>query len=328
MGFWETLTEIGKKIPEIANSLKELSNDERFQEHLGKAGTVGSLCLIGLDIYSKIKQDLQTDEKRAFGALLKIVFESTKKCLDNADKIELKDLKTEDLIDQLFDIFTQTGFKWDFDLPSFPVVDRFKTQILHIIETNHSDYLDLRTFFVNFKVEIEYRAMVDEDIKKLADENMAPLYKGARLQELSTNLRDYLEHLVQSVKDEISPLDGKRLSEHYVESKVVLSSAESWDKEDKDISIDNPWTIEDFLKGKDWRLVIGGTYGTGKSSFVKQLAADFASEHLKAPIGIYNYIPVFVSLKKGGLSNVYNENDLDYILQNIIAPDIGKNRKI
>ena len=328
MGFWETLTKIGEKVPEIANSLKELSNDEGFQEHLGKVGTIGSLCLIGLDIYSKIKNDLQTDERRAFGALLKIVFESTKKCLDKADKIELKQLKTEDFINGLFDIFVQTGFKWDFDLPSNPVIDRFKEQILYTIKSNHYDDIDLRKFFVEFKIEMEYRAMVDEEIKALADQNIKPLYIEAKLQELSNDLRDYLEDLIKSLRDEVSPLDKKRLFQHYVQNKVILASVESWDKEDRDISVNNQWTIEDFLKGNDWRIVIGGTYGTGKTSFVKQLAVDFASRHLEAPIGIYNYIPVFVSLKEDGLTNVFNENDLDYVLENIIAPNIGKNRKI
>jgi hypothetical protein len=81
LGFWETTEEIGKKLPEILNSLKELSKNEKIQESLGNAGTIGNLCLIGFEIYKQIKKDLQTPEKEAFGALINIVFEATKDAL-------------------------------------------------------------------------------------------------------------------------------------------------------------------------------------------------------------------------------------------------------
>jgi hypothetical protein len=84
--FWETIEGIGNKVPEILNSLKELSKNEKIQESLGNAGTIGNLCLIGFEIYKQIKKDLQTPEKEAFGALINIVFEVTKEVLPQNDK--------------------------------------------------------------------------------------------------------------------------------------------------------------------------------------------------------------------------------------------------
>jgi hypothetical protein len=84
--FWETIEGIGNKVPEILNSLKELSKNEKIQESLGNASTIGNLCLIGFEIYKQIKKDLQTPEKEAFGALINIVFEVTKEVLPQNDK--------------------------------------------------------------------------------------------------------------------------------------------------------------------------------------------------------------------------------------------------
>jgi uncharacterized protein YjbI with pentapeptide repeats len=327
LGFWETLNEIGRKVPEIANSLKELTKDEQFNEHLGKAGTIGSLCLIGLDIYSKIKNDLQTPEKRAFGSLLKIVFESTKDSLPESDKIELKQIKTEDLINELFDLFIQTGYEWDFDLPSHPVIDRYKKQVLYIVKTNHYD-IDLSRFFIDFRIRIEDKAVTDENLKLIADENIKPFYRGTAVRKLSDDLREYLKH-IESLKDEVNPLDGKSPMKYYVENKAVLVPKDMWYQEDKKISYDVEWNVEeDFLKRRDWWLiVIGAPFGIGKTSLVKHIAIDYASKHLEEPFGVYNYIPVFVSLKDE-LNNVFHRNDLDYVLDFIIAPEIGKKRKI
>ncbi len=86
MEFWETIEGIGNKVPEILNSLKELSKNEKIQESLGNASTIGNLCLIGFEIYKQIKKDLQTPEKEAFGALINIVFEVTKEVLPQNDK--------------------------------------------------------------------------------------------------------------------------------------------------------------------------------------------------------------------------------------------------
>jgi uncharacterized membrane protein HdeD (DUF308 family) len=105
LGFSDTIIEIGRKIPDIANSLSDLSEDKNFQQHLGQIGAIGGLCIIGLDIVNKIKKDLQAPEKQAFAAVLKIVFESTKEVLPKSEEIKLKDIKTEDFSKLSFLIF-------------------------------------------------------------------------------------------------------------------------------------------------------------------------------------------------------------------------------
>ena len=43
MGFWDTFNDIIKKVPEVADSLKELSENDDFKKHLGQAGAIGGL---------------------------------------------------------------------------------------------------------------------------------------------------------------------------------------------------------------------------------------------------------------------------------------------
>jgi 2-phosphoglycerate kinase len=44
-------------------------------------------------------------------------------------------------------------------------------------------------------------------------------------------------------------------------------------KEDKDIPFDNQWTVESFLQGKEyWLIIIGAPFGIGKTSVAKHMA--------------------------------------------------------
>ena len=67
------------------------------------------------------------------------------------------------MLKELFEIFTETGYKWDFDLPIHPVVDRFKEQIKHIVASNPNyNDIDLTKFLIDFTVLIEDKVLSDE----------------------------------------------------------------------------------------------------------------------------------------------------------------------
>jgi hypothetical protein len=205
--FRKTFTAIAKKVPEITDSLSKLLEKPEFRDHLSKAGTIGNLCVIGLEIYDTVKNSLQTPEKKAFGAILRIVFESTKEALPKSDEINLKDIKREDIISELFDIFQEEDRDWKLDLPSHHVIDRYKEQIKHIVQNdpNHQD-IDLEKFFIDFRIILENKAIIDEQIKVLSEENIKRVYEPALIRQYADNLRRYLKH-VASFNDEVNPID-------------------------------------------------------------------------------------------------------------------------
>ncbi len=313
---WDSIKDIVKKVPDITNSLKELAQDPSFQQHMGQAGAIAGLCVVGIDIVNKIKSDLQTPEKRAFASVLKLVFECTQEVIPNSNEIKLKDIKTEELVNELFEIFTQTGYSWDLDLPSHPIIDRYRKHLSYFI-TSSPNHIDQTDFFIKFNILLENRAIADPDIKEF--------YNRSQLNELGDDLRQYLE-MVRSMKDDLNPVDHKSYMDYYVENKAVLVSKETWYEEDKDIPFDKQWTVENFLQGKEhWYIIIGSPFGIGKTSLAKKIAVDYATRYLNEPAVVH--VPVFVSLRDK-LNNVYYDNNLDYVLDFIIAPETSKNRKI
>jgi hypothetical protein len=85
--------------------------------------------------------------------------------------------------------------------------------------------------------------------------------------------------------------------------------------------------IKDFLKKneleileKDRYLVIGGTFGIGKTTLVKVKASRYAQNYLSGNEDSFSYIPVPIFLKHG-MTTEYNGRSLDYVITNIVAND-------
>ena len=78
------------KSGDIIDATKKLINEPEFAERLDRAGGFVALVGIGITIYNDIKDSLKTDEQKAFGALLKVVFESANETLDEANRKYLK----------------------------------------------------------------------------------------------------------------------------------------------------------------------------------------------------------------------------------------------
>lgn len=148
--------------------------------------------------------------------------------------------------------------------------------------------------------------------------------------ELTDDIRKYIEYL-QSLVNEKSPIDNKPVSKYYVESRAALVPTGTWDEVDDKIE-DNyseqtqkiSKLTNDFLdRNDDWYLVIGTSYGMGKTTMAKMISDKYAKIYLNAGSGvnteakIESYLPVLVFLRNG-FSNVYHRNNLGYLLEKII----------
>ena len=77
--------------------------------------------------------------------------------------------------------------------------------------------------------------------------------------------------------------------------------------------------IKNELISQDGRhyLVVGASFGTGKTSMARMLVSEYASVCLDE--GIHNYIPILVFLNED-FRVEYGQYSLDNLLENIIAP--------
>ena len=195
-----------------------------------------------------------------------------------------------------------------------------------VYNTNRrSDYIVIKG--ISDYVDVEESQALREEWRIYASEVAAAFSYGLILQAIKTwyseipEIRKELEDYLETVKkdfEEKKPIDGKSLSSYYVESSFKLTKRETWNKKDEEVK-GKEWKVEDFLKDdKRWRIVIGASFGLGKTSFVKYLANKFADLYNKNKD---SYFPIVVNLS--GLEDVkscsvYNQENLNYFIPNII----------
>jgi uncharacterized protein YjbI with pentapeptide repeats/nucleoside phosphorylase len=103
------------------------------------------------------------------------------------------------------------------------------------------------------------------------------------LYQKSLKLREELVSYLEEIKKgftELSPIDGKSLKDYYVENKLAMMPAGTWNKPRERVK-GTPWRVEDFLRDREkWMVIIGAPFGMGKTSFVKYLAYKYAEQIL------------------------------------------------
>ena len=202
-------------------------------------------------------------------------------------------------------------------------------------ETTHrSDYIVIKG--ISDYVDVEESQALREKWRNYASEVAAAFSYGFILQATKmlykeiSKIREELEDYLKTVKkdfEEKNPIDGKSLSSYYVESSFKLTKGETWNKKDEEVKGEE-WKVEDFLKDdKRWRIVIGASFGLGKTSFVKYLAYKLANLCLSNESEC-SYFPIVVNLS--GLEDVkscsvYNQENLDYFISNIIKENESRN---
>jgi hypothetical protein len=327
---------------EVIPALTDLSNDPAFSTRLTQAGGLISLLGIGLELYSKMREDSQTDEQMAFKSLYTIVFASSEallieiseKYLGGSD-IGIDISKRKELMDNLFDAFKESSDDDFSHVEDLPAVKQFKTIIIKQLKDKYPEKKTIIDYFgLKFGTELDFKARTDDNIRKF--------YDWSATQEQYTLLKKYLERLVQKTeKEDVVSFTEKPLRERYIEHRLVCSDADTWLWSDREILNTTQQDIvymdtllKDFLSvpPSDKRyLIVGASFGIGKTWLVKRIASQSASNYINQAdlTGSENgsYRPILVFLKHG-LTVAYSEDDVDTILQEIVAPQDDKNPEV
>jgi len=110
-------------------------------------------------------------------------------------------------------------------------------------------------------------------------------------------LRGYLEEVKKGFEEK-NPIDGKSLSEYYVEGSFKLTKGETWSKKNGEVE-GREWRVEDFLGDSErWYIIVGAPFGLGKTSFVKYLVKKLAESLLSDMSSYDSYFPILVKLRE------------------------------
>lgn len=331
------LGKIFDKSSDIIDHAKKILNEQpKLAEKLEQAGGFVSLIGVGIELYNDIKESLKTEEEKAFGALLKISFESANETLDETNRKYFKgaeferlgrDFKKKDVMESLLDAFEKTS-KRDSYLPEHPSIREFRRIIISYLKERGVDSETINNFVLRFNLRIEEKAGSNEEFKKF--------YQWWTLEKQYSALKKYLEYVKNNMYY-LKGLDKKPLYEYYVWHEAVVASADTWnwnegrfyeDEGYKNKIQDIREIIRDFLSSgeENWYLVVGASFGIGKTSMVRRIASLYSSSYLN-PIeeeknGIEGerdyFIPVLVFLKRG-LNNVHGQKNLNDVLFDVAS---------
>ena len=223
-----------------------------------------------------------------------------------------------------------------------PAIDSFKSLIMRHLQENYNNYenrIILDYFDKNFKPTLEFIIREDKDLR-----NFRELIKA---REKHTELEKYLKFVIEEYQRDFADsekdyrdnsdkdIDFKFVSSqsttyqkpHYIsDRKAIELSIGKWDISEKEIEIkyssdiDNvDFLIKDFIENESKKythyLVIGASFGIGKTSLIKRIAATYAK---RCNARNSEYVPIIVYLKNG-LDKVYHQMTLEQILE-IIVP--------
>ncbi len=328
---------------EFLGHLKGVVEDKSFQGDLDKVGSVAAMISLGLRLYERSKEKAKTEDEKAFSSLIKFTFECAQATLSNTKNISIKNIKSKEIRNSLFNIFVNTKQEdqyWiSYYLPSTPLIREFKKLFREILEEEGRRDL-VQDFMFDFNMHIEEKAdHGDNDIFKQWFEHLKRKKK-------------LIEHLLytSTMIYKCIPVDNKYLDEYYVENNAVVAAIETWDKEDIEFSEYIDKDSEELkasnvvinsvnkriMYGEDNNryTIVAAPFGIGKTSLSTYIAATCASQYLEGK-DLFNddssndssggYIPVFVSLKD---VNDDAQNHIERLLQPISPGQEAKKRNI
>jgi hypothetical protein len=204
-----------EKFPEITKLLNDLVEEDQFKDVLSKAGTIGSLFNIGIYIFEKLSNNLPGGDKKNFAILMKITINAAEESIkdlvstDKQKEIKIKDLETEEIINDLFEIFKTTTL-WNNNPADHPIIERFRNKIIEYMKIANL-INEIPEFVSKFNTKIYYNVKNSSELK--------PYLVNWKLIDKSFKRLEYLEDLKANL-DKINTIDKKRSSEYYI--KMIL----------------------------------------------------------------------------------------------------------
>jgi uncharacterized protein YjbI with pentapeptide repeats len=306
----------------VLPNFTELIENDEIDKDLVRAGGLISLLGIGLKLYYNKRKKSRSITEEIFDSLVETIFSATQDALRNIsrkhlDSSEIKldlDIGTKkELVSELFRSFEEESSGFFGSLISHPVIRKFKSLILMQLEIKYATNDALTSSFER-EFDLILLLRIEEDSR---------LTKLNQITSERNSLEMYLRHLEAGFQtNEFSDLGkGSSGDNYYIEEReATLANTTAWDFTDDEIRfeyrsditlVEN--IIKDFLDKPMRRyLFIGAPFGIGKTSLVKNITSKYASTYLK---GKTPHIPVVVFLRKG-LDYVYEDYDLDYVLNN------------
>src|SRR5690242_12473811 len=94
-----------EKLPDIAEKISKLNNDEKFQDLLGRLGTLGGLFNIGLYLFDETLDHLEDTEKTYYSLINRTAISVAKKLIKIED-LKADDEKSTQILEQMMRIYS------------------------------------------------------------------------------------------------------------------------------------------------------------------------------------------------------------------------------
>jgi hypothetical protein len=290
-------------------------------------------------LYEKYKDSKKSPEQKAFASLLKFVFQITNDLLkDVKDKEEESNRQNakfkydwNTMERELFRPFAENS-DWNSHLPDHPAVQEFKSKIVAYLKDQGYDSRRVKDFENRFDLYIE---------KSATDPILEEFNKYSTILQQNKDLVGYLKY-VETLQNYSLTLDQKPLHDYYIDHYAVFARVEdTWSLGDEQIyekysqdTIKNVKEVieEELLRQPSrWYLIIGASFGIGKTSMARVIASEYATSYLDetgdpAKHKTGNYIPILIFLRDG-LKVEYNQDSYDSlhnVFDSIIAPSDNK----
>ena len=319
------ISTIFKSYQYFIGEFESIMNNERYIKGLSQTGGLFSLIVIGSNICQKIRNKGKNPSQTVFCNLLACIFDVAKEIIENDfkeiikkedtnikkfNKVLLKEnlINNREKIKEILSVFKIYN-KWETYLPDHPSITSFRDiMILYLIEEEHVKAFDIRNFILNFNVKLNNKIENNKSIREF--------YSWWTKKPEVKKLVKYLEE-VRASNSYRFDWDKKPLNAYYLSNRSLEAEINTWQMSDE--SIENHPYYKGKIKEKEPReiidfylnekeeenqyLVIGGTWGIGKSTLCRKIAHDFAQDYLwcrnieSEDLVKHNYyIPIFCPL--------------------------------
>jgi len=303
---WENLPAILKIGSDIVRTFR---NDTPTLE---EKSTINELLDLGVKtIQNYNPKNPPSDFEKAFCSLLKITYDSANDSLKiiNANNVKIKSDKKF-----LFDCFENVTYDSSIGYQFQPFIIKFIKKITEQLTNSNFSEEQRSKFVIHFGVLLNSR---------LSESNIE-FENFSKPQVIAENLENYLTKVIRYNEFKFTS-ESIPLKDYYVEPDIKKLPRQTWHKRSEEITEKegSSFCWDDFLNGnpEPWYIVLGASFGMGKSALGKIIAAKLARNFKFETDNPNRYIPILVELKTELNGTVYDDQrKLDVLLETIISP--------
>jgi uncharacterized protein YjbI with pentapeptide repeats len=316
---------------DVTDAFKDIVNQDtsNIKNSITEAGGLISLVGIGLTLYEKYQHSKKSPVQKAFASLMNFVFQTTNELLKDVKEKEGREGRAKFeynwkiMQEEIFKPFEENS-DWNRHLPDHQAIIDFKKKVMQYLKAQNYDTEKIKDFSWAFYLKLE-------DATK--DNRLIEFNEYSSIVQQSKDIVKYLEH-VEGMKNFSLEIDRKPLSSYYVKDRdaVLTNVDDTWASTDEEVGQkyqSNIKNVNEIIKqelGREGKspVIIGASFGSGKSSLARMIASEYATNYLEnvesaASFTTGEYIPILVPLKNG-LRVEYENSSLDNLLNTIVAP--------